>query len=925
MKVSVWKEMCNRTVKILMLTALFMSFMFAICNIKAEAEVDPGPYGTWPYSLIGEDGTCRNKDCKAKNSVYRVYFFESDVPGKESTEPIHCTKGGRYIAACRNKMNREKIITTGMTTQQALDNIWTYHEQDGAANQAYKSNFNAKAFNFALIGGSGDYCGEHGCDTIDAVGHYYQGYAKDSVIKVATCGHSGTIRTTCTLKNCGLYFDTTTSRLNHHFNSTYTTAPSNGLTEGVRFHQCTRGNEASNGKDASGKFYRKDYQYRVNLDFEDNQVTGTHDSWYNSGSSHTISVKAKPGYVVLGFIKNDSSSQEHTGDSFIINKMTQAHSWTVNVSTYYGITYYPGLTNLTYNAISQTDLIYNQPVTLYPSTQFLGSGYTLNFNTNESSYDTVNNICSTYSTPIPSITGNLDFLQWRFVSADPATIYTTANTFTGGQYIANGQFTSKANGVANLQAEYSSKTIDLSSYVPTRVGYTFLGWYDSAVGGNKLTSVTFSPSTGNIDKTVYAHWQPITYKVVYKGNGNWNTSQGDYEQTLTFDKLDTLLANKFTRIGGQDGSWSSYDIKDSYNFQGWARTQNSWSTEYTDGQSRTAFNLSTTQDSTVYLYAIWKKPINITFKLQGGTYKGKPDNIEIKSNIWNTQPDFNFLVNNSITTEIINKQNVQVNNLYAYGAGTIPYDENGINTDYQKTDTDTVEYRFLGWNTDPNAKKPLLQYDVYNKFHNNGIKICDSLTLYAIWEPVLKVQLTTERVLGDLDTALHKKDTATAIRDGNTELIIRPGEQAQYIGVSKGVESKLKALFDLTITNIYNNNGTWTDTLNKNPSISVEIDGVPISSKHGLNRNITVAKNETILRKFNIPRYLGTEDSEPSSVNKTIYDITFTFTNDNSYYWNTYKSKKETAKIKTKIGLLTSDGTTDTIIKLLRTKIKNSN
>ena len=42
--------------------------------------------------------------------------------------------------------------------------------------------------------------------------------------------------------------------------------------------------------------------------------------------------------------------------------------------------------------------------------------------------------------------------------------------------------------------------------------------------------------------TLYAQWTPITYKVRFNGNGNWNTSEGSYTQQFTYDVSKPLIS-----------------------------------------------------------------------------------------------------------------------------------------------------------------------------------------------------------------------------------------------------------------------------------------------------------------------------------------------------------------------------------------------
>lgn len=923
-QVSVYKK----TIKIIIMT-LVMACMFIVFNIQVEART----YGAFPYELFANGVNC--PECGAKDTIYIVYYYTGRFPesayfknpdgtAPEFIEPYHCTIGSRYINACRNPKNRRKMDTSEKDGKNALVRLWEFHatensvawEKDG---WLWYDDFMGRAFDFSILGegDNGNYCGQHGTNSRWPTGHFYDGHEKRTEIEKATCGHAGETRKDCTFVRCEHSITLKEpARLEHEFDK-YTKEPNNGLKEGYRYHQCTRGKLCNEGKDAKGNAYQKDFQYKVHLTFDEDKVEATANEWYDKNEKNVkISAKAKDGYKVLGFIHKDSSSDDKTGNNFIIDKMTKAHWWEVQVSSLYSIKYKHGVTNINQDNVIQNNLVYKQSVTLKLSNTFKGSKYTLKFNLNENTYDEETSTCSTHAEKIDDITGNLEFKQWKFDKAPDKTIYTIDDTFEAGQKIESGEFTSKPNGVAELKATYKEKTIKLDKYTPTRKGYKFIGWYNKATGGTKLDSVTFKPSSENIDKTIYAHWKPITYKVRFNGNGNWNTDQKAYIQTLTFDKKEVLEKNKFTRTGGEDKDWSTYDIENGYSFRGWTQTENSWTKEFSNCEEK-VFNLSNKQDSIIDLYAIWRKKIKLNFNFNGGTFNNKSDTITLSGYIWNTRDTMTLKLDGTLTPENENKNNKQENSLKIYGNS---YNSNGINSSITKTDQNGQEYRFLGWNTDKNATEPLKEYDIYSTSHKISIKLPDTLTLYAIYEPILTGQIKTERVLGDLGVALKKQDIATAVKQGKTELIIRPGEQAQYTAISKGTDSELQVIFDNTITNIYNNQGLWTDTLNKNPSLNgIEVDGVSLYTTHGLNRKIQLQNNTSTIRKFNIPQYLGTNSSEPSSIGKDNYIITFTFTNNNSYYYNKYKGTKEKATIITNIKLITTKPIQDTI----KTRIEN--
>lgn len=96
--------------------------------------------------------------------------------------------------------------------------------------------------------------------------------------------------------------------------------------------------------------------------------------------------------------------------------------------------------------------------------------------------------------------------------------------------------------------------------------------------------------------------KPITYTVKFNGNGATGGSTAD--QGFTYDKAQNLRANGFTR---------TY-----YEFLGWSTSASATSATYCDGQS--VSNLTTVNNGTVNLYAVWKlSTTSITFYDNGGT------------------------------------------------------------------------------------------------------------------------------------------------------------------------------------------------------------------------------------------------------------------------------------------------------------------
>jgi uncharacterized repeat protein (TIGR02543 family) len=88
---------------------------------------------------------------------------------------------------------------------------------------------------------------------------------------------------------------------------------------------------------------------------------------------------------------------------------------------------------------------------------------------------------------------------------------------------------------------------------PTRQYYTFDGWYTAAEGGTKITPTYTHPTTNTI--TVYAHWIPHTYRLMY----NLNTGG---ESIPDFPSFKTCYVG--TAIGDPQRP-----EREHYNFDGW--------------------------------------------------------------------------------------------------------------------------------------------------------------------------------------------------------------------------------------------------------------------------------------------------------------------------------------------------------------------
>lgn len=135
-----------------------------------------------------------------------------------------------------------------------------------------------------------------------------------------------------------------------------------------------------------------------------------------------------------------------------------------------------------------------------------------------------------------------------------------------------------------------------------KTGYDFAGWMVSETDDIKQADVAFQWKYDE-DKTFVAKWNPITYKVVFKGNGATSGFMGD--QSFVYDVEQPLAENQFR--------W------DNHKFVGWCdnrnpETQNCIGKLYSDKDS--VSNLTSTNNTTIELYAMWAlQDYTITYKV----------------------------------------------------------------------------------------------------------------------------------------------------------------------------------------------------------------------------------------------------------------------------------------------------------------------
>lgn len=442
------------------------------------------------------------------------------------------------------------------------------------------------------------------------------------------------------------------------------------------------------------------------------------------------------------------------------------------------------------------------------------------------------------------------------------------------------------NEIASKKVTYKEKYGDLPN--PKLEGWKFKGWYTSATGGTQVSKETIYEAT--VDSTVYAHWEQIKYTVRFNGNGNWNTSQGSYTQQFTYDVPGTLTPNKFTRL--DNTTYNSINYIKGYRFIGWGTSATQTTATYTDKQ--TVKNLKNTDGAVLDLYAIWKKPITLTIDFNGGKFNDSTANQVLNYTMYNSELSHTF----------------DIKQYYGGFKDNRISANKGINNKLTKTDTNGIQYRFLGYSLNPNATVPDSNFDVYSLSRTENYTIRDNTTLYAVWEPVLQmtVQLSASQHSGVMQLASDVPVTTTLgnfkIPSGTRSTDIPSSATASvnsatigtnvtnkdlvtYTVSAKGASNiKFSTAADSRILDIYThgNNNTWFDKLNTTDKFEYTIDNFSNTTS-----------------SFTIPQYIGTKKSyktsNPESATGTsVYAIKFTCTQP-SYYYSKYWNSPETTSV----------------------------
>lgn len=251
------------------------------------------------------------------------------------------------------------------------------------------------------------------------------------------------------------------------------------------------------------------------------------------------------------------------------------------------------------------------------------------------------------------------------------------------RYDANAKNDTSVKGIPASQSKTANVDIKLSSGVPTRNGYTFLGWNTKADGkGTAYASGAIYKNDQNGGTvTLYAQWTPWKHVLHYnknvpKSSTSQTVSNMPVDQTKTFGQLMTISNLVPTRKG--------------YTFAGWYTQSNGTGTKYNPGSNYAADQ----NGGTVNLYAKWTP----------WTY-----NIKYDQNVKSTSSSKTVTDMPAAQTKT---QEIDVT------LSSMTPKRNG--------------YIFAGWSTSANGS---VEYKPGSKFTKDLDSNGASITLYAVWTP----------------------------------------------------------------------------------------------------------------------------------------------------------------------------------------------
>jgi len=276
---------------------------------------------------------------------------------------------------------------------------------------------------------------------------------------------------------------------------------------------------------------------------------------YNGTATLPVAAPTKTGYTFAGWYSDNELTTAFLFTTPITADTTLYAKWNIN-------NYTVSFDSNGGSAVADQAVNYNGTATL-PAVAPTKTGYTFAGWYSDSGLNTA----FLFTTPITADTTL--YAKWNINS------YTVSFDSNGGSAVADQ--TVNYNGMATLPA-----------VAPTKVGYTFAGWYSD---GNLTTVFPFTTLI-TANTTLYAKWNINSYTVSFNSNGGSAVA----DQAVNYNGTATLPAVAPTKPG--------------YTFAGW----------YSDSGLNTVFSFTTPITADTTLYAKWSINIyTVSFNSNGGS------------------------------------------------------------------------------------------------------------------------------------------------------------------------------------------------------------------------------------------------------------------------------------------------------------------
>ncbi len=308
---------------------------------------------------------------------------------------------------------------------------------------------------------------------------------------------------------------------------------------------------------------------------------------YNAARWDCVSVAARPGHTFKGYYTNTSGgTQIYKPDS---NGQTATM---VNDGTYWKDGRWVYMGNMTFYA------------------QWTANTITLTWNSNGGS--SIGNTSATYSSsakvPMPASNptrAGYTFAGWYTAASGgtqitSSTALPTSSTTYHAHWNANTiTLTWNSNGgssIGNTSKAYAvGATVPMPASNPTRIGYTFKGWFTSTTSTTKVTGSTALPTTNT---TYYAQWTANTITLTWNSQGG--SAVGNTSKVYASGAKVPMPASNPNRAG--------------YSFKGWFTAAS--------GGTQVTSNTALPTSNATY-YAQWTaNTITLTWNSNGGSSVG---------------------------------------------------------------------------------------------------------------------------------------------------------------------------------------------------------------------------------------------------------------------------------------------------------------